>query len=268
MHLSISEMMTSKKQQVYHLENLGVLVGGTVHDLNNLLAGAQLQASLAIQKLPSENPAAPHISKVMEAMDHMAHFVNHLLLHARGEQLKQFVDLSSLTANFINVTTLVLGGELDIDLHLSPDLPPIYADKVQLQQLVINLVLNAAESLHGSENHIVISTGIQSKLQDFEESGWWVTGEDNRGGPAVFLQIQDSGAGIAQEALGRIFNPFFTTKEKGRGLGLPLILEIVQSHNGRLLVHSKQGEGTMFKVFFPVNQSEPSPRMTVMNGWN
>jgi signal transduction histidine kinase len=236
--------------------------------LNNLLAGAQLQASLAIQKLPSENPAAPHIGKVMEAMDHMARFVDHLLLHARGEQLKQFLDLNDLASSCINVTSLVLGGELTVALQLSPDLPGIYADKVQLQQLIINLLLNAAESLSDNENHIVISTGFQSEGQSSEESGWWVTGDNYRNGPAVFFKIEDYGAGIANEALERIFNPFYTTKEKGSGLGLPLILEIVQSHNGRLLVRSQPGQGTTFKVFFPVNQSELLPKLAVMNGCN
>jgi signal transduction histidine kinase len=137
-----------------------------------------------------------------------------------------------------------------------------------VHQFKYNLVLNSAESLYLSGQSITISTNCQPSIQTAKESGWWVTGENNCLGGAVLLEIRDVGTGISKEKLQRVFDPYYTTKDEGRGLGLPLVLEVVRSHQGRLLVSSHQGKGTVFKVFFPVGQGEKLPRSTVYNGWN
>jgi signal transduction histidine kinase len=263
--------MTSNKQQVYPLEDFSVLVGGTAHDLRNLLTGAQLQAELAIRKLSSDNPAATHITKVIEAMEHMTVFVNHLLSHSKGDQIRSNIDLNAVIKKCVNISNLIVGEDIQVELDLSPGLPYILADKIQVQQLILNLVLNAAESLYQSGQGIIISTGCRHALQTSKEPGWWVTGENNCLDESLFFEIRDTGAGISTEMLHRVFDPFYSTKDDGRGLGLPLVLEVVRSHKGGLLVSSHQGMGTVFKVFFPVGESEmssPSPSTsTVYNGW-
>ncbi|MFZ0548612.1 MAG: ATP-binding protein [Candidatus Promineifilaceae bacterium] len=259
--------MTSNNQQVHPFEDYGVVVGGTAHDLNNLLAGAQLQAALAIRKLSSDNPAATHITKVIEAMEHMTMFVNHLLSHTKGGQMRNYVDLNALVAKCVNIANLIMGEDVELELNLSSNVPYIFADKIQVQQLILNLVLNAAESLYLSGQGITISTGCEFSLQTAGNTGWWVTGENNYMNEAVFLEIKDAGAGISRETLHQVFDPYYSTKEEGRGLGLPLVLEVVRSHQGRLLVSSNQGKGTIFKVFFPVGQSEKTPSPTAYNGW-
>jgi signal transduction histidine kinase len=259
--------MISKNQQVYPFEDFGVMVGGTAHDLNNLLTGAQLQAALAVRKLSPDNPAATHITKVIEAMEHMTMFVNHLLSHTKGAQMRNYVDLNALINKCVNISSLIMGEDIQLELKLASDLPYIFADKIQVQQLILNLVLNAAESLYLSGQSITISTDCQPSIQIAKETGWWVTGENNCLSGAVLLEIRDAGSGISQEKLQRVFDPYYTTKDEGRGLGLPLVLEVVRSHQGRLLVSSHQGKGTVFKVFFPVGQGEKLPRPTVSNGW-
>jgi signal transduction histidine kinase len=244
-----------------------VVVGGTAHDLRNLLTGAQLQASLAIRKISSDNPAATHISKVIEAMEHMTVFVNHLLSHSKGAQVRNTIDLNAMIDKCVNISSLIIGEDVQVELNLASELPPIYADKIQVQQLILNLVLNAAESLYKSGQKIIISTGCRQSLQINKEPGWWVTGENNCLDKAVFFEIKDTGSGISTELMHRVFDPYYSTKDDGRGLGLPLVLEVVRSHQGRLLVSSHQGAGTIFKVFFPVGENELSPKPTVYNGW-
>jgi signal transduction histidine kinase len=253
--------------QVNPLEDFSVIVGGTAHDLSNLLTSAQLQAALAIRKLSSDDPAATHITKVMEAMEHMTMFVNHLLSQTKGAQMRNYVDLNALVNKCVHISSLIMGEDIQLELNLTSELPYIFADKIQIQQLILNLVLNAAESLYLSGQGITISTECQPFAQYPKENGWWVTGENEFLDSAVLLEIKDAGSGISKEKLQRVFDPYFTTKDEGRGLGLPLVLEVVRSHHGRLLVRSHQGEGTVFKVFFPVGQSEMMPRSTVFNGW-
>lgn len=259
--------MMTKNQQVYPLEDFGMVVGGTAHDLNNLLAGAQLQAALAIRKLPSDDPAATHISKVIEAMEHMTLFVDNLMSHSQGGQTKTYVDINGLIIKCVSISRLIIGEDVQIEYNLSPELPPIHVDKIQVQQLMLNLILNAAESLSSDLPEIIISSGYISAQNKNTDSGWWVAGDKNCPMEAVSFEIKDAGSGISREILRRVFDPFYSTKENGRGLGLPLVLEVVRIHSGRLLVKSVQGEGTLFKVFFPVGQADYSTRPTGWNGW-
>lgn len=262
--------MTSNKQQVYPLEDFSVVVGGTAHDLRNLLTGAQLQAALATRKLTSDNPALAHVTKIIEAMEQMTVYINHLLSQTKGNQVRGNVDLNALIEKCINISSLIIGEDICVKLNLSSDLPYIQADKIQLQQLILNLVLNASESLHLSGQNIVITTGCGQVLKSETEAGWWVTGERHCLDRTVFLEIKDTGSGISNEMLHRVFDPYYSTKDDSRGLGLPLVLEIVRSHQGGLMVSSQTGEGTVFKVFFPIgngdNGSIPA-KPAFFHGW-
>lgn len=259
--------MTSKNLQVYPSEDFTLLVGGTAHDLNNLLAGAQLQVDLAIRKLSSDSPATVHLSKVIEAMEHMTTFVDSLLLKSKGNQIRKQADLNDLIMKCVDISRLIIGEDVQIDLNFLPDLPPLHVDNVQLQQVILNLLLNAAESLTANSPEITINTGYTSAPQRNSEQGWWVTGDSGSEDEMVFFEVRDSGNGINNEALHHIFDPYYTTKDKGRGLGLPLVLGVVRSHDGRLFVSSDLGKGTVFKLFFPVVPGESKPRITNQNGW-
>ena len=259
--------MITKNQQVYPLEDFGLMVGGTAHDLNNLLAGAQLQAALAIRKLSSDNPATTHLTKVIEAMEHMTLFVDNLMSHTKGGKAKNHVDINGLVIKCVNISKLIVREQVQLEFDLSPELPDILVDKIQVQQLILNLILNAAESLTPTRPGITISTGYQPPHQTMTESGWWVVGEDGCQTDTVFLEIKDTGKGISDDILKRIFDPYYSTKEKGRGLGLSLVLEVVRLHGGRLLVKSAPGKGTTFKVYFPVGQIGYPARSTIQNGW-
>jgi signal transduction histidine kinase len=266
-YLFYEQFMTSNNQQVYPVEDLSVMVGGTAHDLKNLLTGAQLQAALAIRKLSSDNPAATHITKVIEAMEHMTVFVNHLLSQSKGDRVRSQIDLNALIEKCVNISSLIVGEDVQVELALTHDLPCIFADKIQIQQLILNLILNASESLYQSGQKIVVSTNCHQSMPSVQESGWWVTGENNCLDQSVYFEIKDSGSGMSTELLHRVFDPYYSTKDDGRGLGLPLVLEVVRSHRGRLMVNSGAGVGTVFKVFFPVGKAEKSSTPTVLNGW-
>ncbi len=259
--------MTSNKQQVHPLEDISVLVGGTAHDLRNLLTGAQLQATLAIRKLSSDSPASPHVTKIIKAMEHMTVYVNHLLLQSKGNQVRDKINLNAIIQKCVDISSLIVGEDICFELNLSSDLPYIHADKIQVQQLILNLVLNASESLFQSGQNIHISTGFANSLKRNVEPGLWVTGEKICLDKAVYLKIKDSGSGISTEMLHRVFDPYYSTKDDNRGLGLPLVLEVVRSHEGGLLVSSEPGEGTEFKVFFPAGECEDNPIPTVIHGW-
>jgi PAS domain S-box-containing protein len=238
------------------LESLGVLAGGVAHDFNNLLTGILGNASLAFNTLASSHPARPRLEQVMLASQRAAELTNQLLAYSgRGHFLIQPVRLSELVSEISQLIRTSMASAVQLRLELEEGLPPVQADPGQLQQLVMNLVLNAAEAVGEGSGTVRVTTG----LRQLDEAALWQTlaAEGASAGPYVYLQVQDSGCGMTAEVRSKMFDPFFTTKLTGRGLGLAAVLGIVRGHRGAVTVESAPGQGTTFTVLLPASAGYP-----------
>jgi len=233
--------LEAQVQHAQRLESLGVLTGGIAHDFNNLLTGILGSASLAAMKVPPDSPAAEQLSRVLAAAEKAAELTNKMLAYAgKGQFLLAPTDLNHVIEEVLPLVRTSLGKTATIRLALAPNLPPVEADEKQIQQVVVNLLTNAAEAV---AREIVVRTGA-------------LTGDDVSPRPSVFIEVRDDGAGMDEDTRMRIFDPFFSTKFTGRGLGLSAVAGIVRAHGGRIRVESALNRGTSFTVLFPARKAK------------
>jgi PAS domain S-box-containing protein len=247
------EQIQSKLLQTQKLESLGVLAGGIAHDFNNLLTGILGNAGLALIRLDASDPARELIHRVISACERAAELTRQMLAYAGKASFE--IRPISLSEHILETThhlTATISKKVTFDLHLGDGLPAVEVDPAQIQQLAMNLIINAAESCGDAPGTVTVSTRlVQVKAGEHEQ---WLTGESLSPGPHVCLEVQDTGCGMDEETVSRIFDPFFTTKFTGRGLGLSTVLGIVRAHRGILQVKSEIGKGSTFKVLLPASQ--------------
>jgi PAS domain S-box-containing protein len=232
------------------LESLGLLAGGIAHDFNNLLVGIMGNASLALESLSSNNPACTMLKDVMLASETAGNLTRQLLAYAgKGRFVIEAVDLSDLVRQIHNLLLTSIPKNVTLRMELQNELPCVEADVTQIQQLIMNLVINAAEAIGDQEGTVLITTGTQHVDDDYIASV--LTPAQITPGDYISLQVHDTGSGMTQDTIDKIFDPFFTTKFTGRGLGLAAVLGIVRGHKGAIKVYSTLKQGTTFKVLFP-----------------
>ena len=239
-----------KLLQSQKLESLGVLAGGVAHDFNNLLTGILGHASLVMESLDADNPLSEDIRQVIRASERAGDLTRQLLAYSgKGRFLVQPVDLSGLAEETKSLVQLSIPKWVELRFHLARGLPPVEADSTQLQQLLMNLVINAAEAIGEDYGTVDVTTGEQYLDTAALEAGF--ASQGSQAGEYVYVQVQDNGCGMDDATKAQIFDPFFTTKFTGRGLGLAAALGIVRGHKGCIEVQSEQGQGTAFKVYLP-----------------
>ena len=250
------------EQQMRHaqkLESLGVLAGGVAHDFNNLLVGIIGNASLIQEALPGDDHNRDLLENVVLAGQRASDLTRQLLAYAgKGQFQKRSMDLSTSVREMSGLVQASFPKKVEMRLELESNLPAIEADPGQVQQIIMNLVMNAAEAIGEDKTGRVI---VRTKVQQIEEgearqnfASWELSV-----GPYVLLEVRDTGLGMDEATQARIFDPFFTTKFTGRGLGLSAVLGIVKAHKGALSVHSRPGEGTTFQVLFPTIETAFAP---------
>jgi len=260
--------LDARVQQAQKLETLGTLAGGVAHDFNNLL-----QAILGNASLIREHPGLPaDVQECLEQIEiacrHAGELNSLLLAYAgKGRFVLGSVDLSQLAMEMSKLLAASLPSKPRLLGQFAPGLPAIKGDPTQLRQVLMNLVLNAAESLPGSGGVIRLSTGQTELAAD--ELAEFLLADDLPPGAYVYFEVCDTGSGMTEEVRSRIFDPFFTTKQNGRGLGLAAVLGIVRGHQGALQVDSEPGSGTIVRVYFPAgtvpqsaNPQLPGPQVT------
>ena len=231
--------------QAQKLESIGILAGGIAHDFNNLLTGILGNLSLAMLDLPGDSPARPLLDLAERSSMKAAALVGQLLVYAgRSPAVVTQFDLSALISEIVPLVQTSVPKSVRLTLSLRPDLPWIVADSTEIQQIVMNLVINAAEAVGdavGEEGGSVhVSTGLAGLSAG--------TGNSTDG---VYIEVRDTGCGMDAATKRKIFDPFFTTKFTGRGLGLAAVSGIVQRLKGEMDVESVPGEGSTFRIVFP-----------------
>ncbi|MCI0395946.1 MAG: response regulator [Chloroflexi bacterium] len=262
--LTIVRDVTNRKQTEEALrrsqktESLGVLAGGVAHDFNNLLVAMLGQTSLALAKLPPEHMAREHVVKAMKAAERAADLTRQLLAYSGRSQFQsQPVHLNALIEENLHLFTVAVPKHISLRSELAQALPAVEGDAGQMQQVVMNLILNASEAIGDRPGTVRVATGVR-EVTAGDGHLWRYTGQPLEPGRYVTLEVCDDGQGMSQETIARIFDPFFTTKSAGHGLGLAAALGIVRSHRGGLRVESQEGQGATFTLLFPASDLEPA----------
>ncbi len=244
-------------RQAQKAESLGILAGGVAHDFNNLLTGILSNAGTARRNIPAESPAQRYLAEVIQGSNAAGHLTGQLLAYAgRGRFQVRPLDLSAEVLAIETLLQVSVRGKGRLSLDLAEQLPATEADPVQIHQVLMNLVTNAAES-DAAEVPIRVSTrAVELRAEDLHEL---VSGSEAHLGPYVALEVADAGGGMDAATRERVFEPFFTTKATGRGLGLAATLGIVHGHRGGISIDSKASSGTTFRVFFPASHKQVRP---------
>jgi PAS domain S-box-containing protein len=239
-------------EQAQRFESLGVLAGGIAHDFNNLLLGVLGNASMVAQELsPGASLARECVAEIEAAARRGAELTRQLLAYSgRGRFVVEPLDLAAVVGDMREL----LGASTSRRAQLCYEreeggLALVSADARQLRQVVLALVTNASEALHGGQGQITVR--VRTRHFDAHELNPNVVGEQRRAGRYVVLEVEDDGEGIDEEASRRIFEPFYTTRFTGRGLGLSGVLGIARSHGGLVQVESRRGAGARFRVLLP-----------------
>ena len=243
-------------QHAQKLESLGLLAGGIAHDFNNILMGIIGNADLALEELPPSSPARDYLRRVIEQSNVASDLSNQMLAYSgRGTFKIQPVDLDEIVKRMQNLLETSVSKNVAIKIELQEDPTVLMGDVTQLQQVVMNLVLNASESYGDKSGHILLKTGSKEFDREFlsstHRSSWEEIRKPPKPGKYVYLSVRDNGCGMDEETLSRVFEPFFSTKFSGRGLGLSAVMGIVRSHDGALHIESTPGHGSRFTAIFP-----------------
>jgi len=247
----------SQLQQKQRIEDLGLLAGGVAHDFNNLLTGILGNASLALELLSLHHPAHTRMTDVMKAGERAARLTRQLLAYAgKGRFVTETIDLSKLVEEISCLVESSISKKVQLRLELDRTLPPIEGDSGQLQQVVMNLVINGAEAIGDKVGSVIVRTQLQDVDEVYTRTVFAEV--ELPYGKYVKLEVHDTGCGMDEETMAKIFHPFFTTKSAGRGLGLAAVMGIVRGHRGALKVYSSPSQGSTFKVLFPIHPHPPA----------
>lgn len=260
-------------QHVQKLESLGVLAGGIAHDFNNLLVGVMGNADLAMLEITPDSPARPYIEKIEATGRRAADLTREMLAYSgKGTFVIEPLHLGKLAEAIGQLLEASISKTAVLKCDSEPDLPLIKGDASQLQQVIMNLITNASDAI--GDHPGVITVSIKSMEADRTYLSKTYLNDGLEKGRYVCLEVSDTGCGMDDDVRARAFEPFFSTKFAGRGLGLAAVLGIIRGHKGAIKVYSEPGQGTTFKVLFPAithgeegPRREAAPKEEALAGW-
>jgi two-component system cell cycle sensor histidine kinase/response regulator CckA len=244
-------------RQAQKMEAVGRLAGGVAHDFNNLLTIISGYVELILEKLEAVSPLRPNVEEVKKASDRAAGLTRRLLAFSRRQTIMpQVVNLGEVAAGTEKMLRRLIGEDIEFVLQSDPVLGSVRADPAQIEQILVNLAVNARDAMPQGGKMVIETSNVQLD-EAFASSHAAVTP-----GPYVMLAVSDSGTGMEGRVLTHIFEPFFTTKERGKGtgLGLATVYGIVKQSDGNIWVYSQPGVGTTFKIYFPRVDLVPETR--------
>ncbi len=251
--------------QAQRMEAVGRLAGGIAHDLNNMLVVILGYADFAVRKMDDAHAAREDLEQIQKAASRSASLTAQLLAFARRDLVRpRQLDLSALVEGSEHMLRALLGEHVELELKLAPDLGRVLADAGRMEQVLLNLVLNARDAMPRG-GHLTVETRAQEIDKSYLraqpavkiEPGWY-----------ALMTVSDTGHGMDRATLDRAFEPFFTTKALGlgTGLGLAMVYGAVKQAGGLVWAYSEPGKGTVVKVYLPVvsgeegRESEEIPR--------
>jgi PAS domain S-box-containing protein len=246
--------MTERKRlelqltQAQRMEIVGLLAGGVAHDFNNLLTPIIGYSDMLLDSAVQDAATLADLQEIRKAGERAASLTKQLLAFSRKQVLQpKVIDLNPLVSNMARLLERILGEDIHIELHLRPDIGNILVDPGQMEQVIMNLAVNARDAMTQG-GHFTLETSAVDL-----DAAYAAAHPEVRPGPHVLLAASDTGIGMDKQTMAHIFDPFFTTKEagKGTGIGLATVLSIVKQSSGHIWVYSEPGQGSTFKLYFP-----------------
>ncbi len=245
-------IMEKRMFKLQKKESLSILASGIGHDFNNILTAILGNASITKKILSPDSPALPTVDEIIVATKRAAELTKQMLAYSgKGKFILQDFDLSDLVRKMAQLIKSSISKKAVLSLQLDPDLPAINGDMTQVQQIVMNLLINASESLENEAGSISVICEVRECTSDNLLNAYF--GQKAPAGDCVYLEVSDNGCGIDNEVLSKIFDPFFSTKFAGRGLGLAATMGIIESHDAAINVTSDGKTGTTFSIYFPIS---------------
>jgi two-component system cell cycle sensor histidine kinase/response regulator CckA len=252
-------ILLARIHQGEKLESLGMLAGGAAHDFNNLLTAILGNADLVAEALPKDSREKVSIEKLKRAARKAAELTKQLLAYSgRGRFKSDSVSINETVREVADMLRISLPPGQRITFNLDDSNPSVTGDPTQLHQVVMNLLTNAAEATEGTQGSIAFATSLSKPSRDIslDPPGFIIPN-----GPMVLLEAKDGGRGMSEETMKRLFEPFYSTKFAGRGLGMAAVLGIVRSHHGAIQVESTLGQGSTIRIWLPVFEgNSPQPK--------
>ena len=240
-------------QEQQKSESLMVLAGGVAHDFNNLLTGILGNADLLAILSPPESDQRRAAEAIVIGAQRAADLVSKMLAYSGGGRVvAEHVDLDALVKEMVDLLGASVARHCTLIYNSPGPLPLVETDPTQIRQVVLNLIVNAAEAVDDA-GVITVETGTESLDRAMLKK--MTFGENVSAGRYVFIDVVDNGVGMNEHTLARMFDPFYSTKDTGRGLGMAAVRGIVRSHRAALRVTSAEGQGTRFRVWFPLGLS-------------
>jgi nitrogen-specific signal transduction histidine kinase len=244
-------------QQKQKWESIGLLAGGIAHDFNNLLVGILGGASYAADVLPPDHSIQPTLENIVKSGERAAKLTRQMLAYSgQGNFFLEQVDLSAAVKETVQLVRALIPPNVRLDINTAEELPLIETDAGQMQQVIMNLVVNAAEAIPENQPGTVSVWTSAEKISPASAPPGFALPHDGLGGTFVILEVHDTGCGMDEETKSKIFDPFFTTKFTGRGLGLAAVQGILRSTGGWITVESAPGQGSLFRVVVPAARAK------------
>ncbi len=241
-------------RQLQKMEAIGRLAGGVAHDFNNLLTIIKGYGQLSLLELKEPTPLKGNLEEILKATERASNLTRQLLAFSRRQILEpKVLNLNQLIQDLNKMLYRVLGEDIELIYHLSPDLGKVKIDPGQIEQVILNLAINAREAMPSGGKLTIETSNIELHEMSLH------THLEMTPGSYVMLALSDNGMGMSPEVQEHIFEPFFTTKEKGTGLGLSTVYGIVKQSGGYIYVYSELGQGTTFKIYLPRVEEKEDP---------
>lgn len=236
--------------QTQKLESIGVLTGGIAHNFNNLLMAIIGNLDLAMLRMIDMNSDISLLNNAMDGARRAADLTSKMLTYSgKGTFNLHSININESIKENYNLFRSSINNLIDIKIECDDNLPDIKADPEQLTQILMNLIINSSEAIGDNHGLINIKSGIMDCNREYLEKTKLDIVQDP--GKYIFIEVTDTGCGMNSEILERIFDPFYSTKFLGRGLGMPAVLGIIKAHKGAIIVDSIIGLGTTIRVLFP-----------------
>jgi PAS domain S-box-containing protein len=250
MDITERRQIEEQLRQLQKMESIGQLAAGVAHDFNNILAVIQGHTDMVLGGMVAGNEAEESLKQVAAAAKRASNLTRQLLVFSRKQEIQpQDLNLNEVVNGMNNLLGRLLGAQVTLQFVPAANLPAVYGDAGMMEQVLLNLAVNARDAMPGGGRLTVTTTARRIDETQAQRN------PEARAGQFIRLSVNDTGSGIAPEILSRIFEPFFTTKEvsKGTGLGLATVYGIVKQHQGWIEVESEVGRGTTFNVFLPAS---------------
>ncbi len=248
--VSEQKRLESQILQAQKMEAIGVMAGGIAHDFNNLLVGVLGTADMTLLGLPPDSPAVPALSRIKKVASRLAELTQQILTYSGHSAVStEHLSISKVIEELAPLLQVSISKSVTVTYDLRSDLQAVKADAGKVQQIAMNLILNAAEACGDRGGRVMVRTREIFANRMFLAG--CLLGADLPEGRYGCLEVRDTGIGMSPEVMRKIFDPFFSTKFTGRGLGLAMVIGIVRSHKGAIKVASAPGRGSAFRVLLP-----------------